>query len=134
MKIINGKQLGYMPNGTVFSDMDASLFNKYYGNGSIPLQGLHIMCGHNDSWFPVESGMFNGVLHMVDYVHCLDGRIVYDFNDPNGGNPEDYWDTITDTDFNDYNENDLVLVYEKEDVEKLIENLQWALNECKEKE
>lgn len=132
MKIINGKQLGYMPNGTVFSHIDSSLIEKYGWNGDMTLNGLHIMCGHDDSWFPVESGMFNGVLHMVDYVHCLDGRIVYSFEDPNGGTPEDYWDTITDTDFNDYDENDWVLVYDREDIEKLIENLQWALRGCKE--
>ena len=128
MKIINGKQLGYMPNGTVFSDIFDLHFDPNGVNGDMTINGLHIMCGHDCDWFPQNSGKFNGVLHMLNYVPCT-GTYVNTFNDENGVD-EMYWDTMTDTDSNDYTANDWVVVYEKEEVEKIIENLQWALNGC----
>ena len=128
MKIINGKELGYMPDGTVFSDIKDNHFDPNGANGDITINGVNIMCGHG-KWCPIESGRFNGILHMLDYVPCT-GTHVDTFNDENGVD-EYYWDIITDTDSNDYTENDWVVVYEKEEVEKIIENLQWALNGCK---
>lgn len=121
MKIINGKELGFMPNGTVFSDISDDYFDPKGANGYVTINGLNIMCGHG-KWSPVESGRFNGVLHMLGYVSCY-GTYVE-------GDDDDYWDSITDTDSNDYDEDDWVIVYEKEDVEKIIKNLQWALNGC----
>lgn len=123
MKIINGKQLGFMPNGTVFSNIIDSYFEPDGANGDMNINGLNIMCGHGN-YCPVESGRFNGVLHMLGYVPCYGTYVEYD---------EDDWDSITDTDSNDYDENDWVVVYEKKDIEKIIENLQWALNGCKDK-
>lgn len=128
MKIINGKQLGFMPNGTVFSDITDRYYNPTGANGDMTINGLHIMCGHG-KWSPVESGKFNGVLHMLNYVDCT-GTHVNTYNTEEKVD-EDYWDTITDTDSNDYTENDWVVVYERAEVEKIIENLQWALNGCK---
>ena len=128
MKIINGKQLGYMPNGTVFSDIFDPHFDPNGVNGDMTINGLHIMCGHDCDWFPQSSGKFNGVLHMLNYVPCT-GTYVNTFNDENGVDV-DYWDTMTDTDHNDYTANDWVVVYERAEVEKIIENLQWALNGC----
>lgn len=130
MKIINGKQLGYMPDGTVFSDIHDPLIKEYGLDGDMTLHGLHIMCGHG-VWSPVESGKFNGVLHMLDYVRCFDGKIGGELKVEVEGDLDDYWNTVTDTDNNDYRENDWVVVYDKEDIEKLIENLQWALRGCK---
>ena len=121
MKIINGKELGFMPNGTVFSDIvDKSFAPSGLNYGlDATINGLHILCGH-DSYFTQETGKFNGVLHMLDYVSC--------FNKDITEQPD--WDTLTDTDSNDYTEDEYVVVYEKEEIEKIIENLQWALNGC----
>ena len=66
---------------------------------------------------------------MLNYIPCT-GTYVDTYN-KNGEVDEYYWDTITDTDSNDYTENDWVVVYEREEVEKIIENLQWALKGCK---
>lgn len=67
---------------------------------------------------------------MLNYIPCS-GTYVDTYNDENGVD-DLYWNTITDTDSNDYDEDDWVVIYEKEEVEKMIENLQWALNGCKE--
>lgn len=122
MKIINGKQLGFMPDGTVFSDITDDYFDPKGANGDMIINGLNIMCGHG-TWCPVESGRFNGVLHMLGCVSCYE-TYVDEYDD-------DDWSSITDTDSNDYTENDWVVVYEKKDIENIIKNLQWALNGCK---
>lgn len=122
MKIINGKQLGFMPDGTVFSDITDKHFDPNEANGDMTINGLNIMCGHGKHC-PVESGRFNGVLHMLSCVSCY-GTYVDEYDD-------DDWSCITDTDSNDYTENDWVVVYEKKDVENIIKNLQWALDGCK---
>ena len=122
MKIINGKELGFMPNGTVFSDIIDKEFvptNAKYGLDAT-INGLHILCGH-DEYFPESSGKFNGVLHMLDTVRCFNTDVAADGHD---------WDAIYDTDFNDYDENNYVVVYEKEEDENIIKQLQWALNGC----
>lgn len=119
MKIINGKQLGFMPNGTVFSDITDEYFRPNGENGDMTINGLNIMCGHDDKYCPVESGHFNGVLHMLNCIPCTGTRVEVD---------EVFWDMIYDTDSNDYTEHDWVVVYERDDVEKIIENLQRALN------
>lgn len=123
MKIINGKELGYMPNGTVFSDINDKDFVPSGATYSLDasISGLHILCGH-DAYFTESSGKFNGVLHMLDCVSCFNKEIE---------ERQDNWKDITDTDFNDYDENDYVVVYEKEEIENIISNLQWALNGCK---
>lgn len=121
MKIINGKQLGYMPNGTVFSDIYDENFDPNGNNGDIEINGLHIMAGHS-KYFPEESGRFNGVLHMINYISCTETEV--DEKDP------DDWTGLCDTDSNDYTENDWVVVYDRWEIEKIIENLQWALNGC----
>ena len=124
MKIINGKELGFMPNGTVFSDITDNHFRPNGTNGDMDINGLHIMCGHDDKWCPVESGRFNGVLHTLNYVSCTGTEVVS--WDEDG----EFFNTIVDTDSNDYTENDWVVVYEKEEIEKIIENLRWALKGC----
>lgn len=65
---------------------------------------------------------------MLNYVPCV-GTYVSLVNDENGVD-ELYWDTTTDTDSNDYTKDDWVVVYERAEVEKIIENLRWALNGC----
>lgn len=122
MKIINGKQLGYMPNGTVFSDIE-SRFDPNDTNGDMDINGLNILAGHDNSeYFSQKSGRFHGVLHMLGYVSCCGTEV-------DEKNPDD-WDDLTDTDSNDYTEDDWVIVYEKWEIEKIIKNLQWALKGC----
>lgn len=123
MKIINGKELANMPNGTVFSDIIDDYFDPNGANGDMTINGLHIMDGHDEKYCPVGSGRFNGVLHMFNYVSCTKTCVdTYD---------EDFWNTLTDIDQNDYTEDDWVVVYEREEIEKIIKNLQWALRGCK---
>lgn len=129
MKIINGIELANMPNGTVFSDIVDNNFEPNGVNGDMTINGLHIMDGHDEKYSPVGSGFFNGVLHMLNYIPCT-GTYV-DTNNENGNVDEEFWDTLTDTDQNDYTKDDWVVVYEKEEVEKIIENLQWALRGCR---
>ena len=124
MKIIDGKELGFMPNGTVFSEIIDGEFDpknaKYEIDATI--NGLHILCGHDD-FFPESSGKFNGVVHMLDTVKCFNKEIHTTIED---------WSESYDTDFNDYDEHVHFVVYEKEEIEGIIKNLQWALNGCKE--
>lgn len=125
MKIINGKELGFMPNGTVFSDIHDPDFLTSGSTYSMPINinGLHIMCGH-DPYFPESSGKFNGVLSMLDHIYSINTEIDEEM-------VRDDWKEPVDTDFNDYDENDYVVVYDKDEVENIIKKLQWALNGCK---
>ena len=128
MKIINGKQLAHMPNGTVFSDITDSNFEPDGNNGDMTINGLHIMCGHDESddYWSTKGGHFNGVLHMLDYVTC------YETTPEDGGFfDEEEWNSTIDTDNNDYDENDWVVVYDENEVMAIIRNLCWALNGCK---
>lgn len=58
---------------------------------------------------------------MLDSVNCFNNKVYTEIED---------WDSIYDTDFNDYDENDYVVVYEKEEIENIIKRLKWALNGC----
>jgi hypothetical protein len=125
MKIINGIQLADMPNGTVFSDITDSHFDPNGSNGDMTINGLHIMCGHDDKYCPVGSGRFNGVLHMIDYVTYYKTE-----TEISGRYDEELWNKTTDTDSNDYDKNDWVVVYNKEEVRAMIRNLTWVLTGC----
>lgn len=126
MRIVNLEELGKMPNGTVFSEVNSTLFNKGIV-GDMEIDGLNIMCGHDDKWNPVESGRFNGVLHMLNYVSL---------NKDSKGNT--YIDSdyafneyaVTDTTGIDYDEDSMFVVYDKTDVIEIINVLQWALTGC----
>lgn len=97
-------------------------------NGDMTINGLHIMDGHDDKYCSLGSGRFNGVLHMLNYIPCTGTHVdLYNEEDEVDG---DYWETVCDTDQNDYTENDWVVVYETKEIEKIIENLQWALRGC----
>lgn len=122
MKIINGKELGYMPNGTVFSDIVDPHFDPNGPNGDMEINGLDIMCGHDDKRMPIESGKFNGVLHMLGDVSCCGTTVDV---------CEDDMDSLTDTDSNDYTEDDWVVIFDRSEIERIIKNLQWALDGCK---
>ena len=124
MKIINGKQLAHMPNGTVFSDITDRDFDPNGAYGDMIINGLNIMCGH-DNYFTPESGNFNGVLPMLQDVPCYKTEIAC-------LDKENIYTDVYDIDMNDYTENDWVVVFEREEVERIIENLQWALDGCKE--
>lgn len=126
MKIVGIKELSKMPNGTVFSEIDPRM-HKQYGAGDFDICGLNIMCGHDDKYCPVESGRFNGVLHMLNYVSVrrnsdgtlsLDSEFGYD----------DY--AVTDTVDYDYDKDAQFVVYDNTDVIEIINVLSWALTGC----
>lgn len=117
MKIISQKELGYMPNGTVYSEITDPNFKIY--NGDAEIRGLHIICGHdNAGYFSAEGGHFNGVLHMLEYVTHSGTECLMD---------ADEWDTATDTTEFDYDKDKYFVVYSSDDIKAIINNLQWAL-------
>lgn len=129
MEIVNLEELSRMPNGTVFSKINDPLFYKGI-IGDMGIDGLNIMCGHDDKWFPVESGTFNGILHMLNYVSLykdsndnIDIKGDYTFNEF----------AVTDTAKHDYDKNIMFVVYDKTDVIEIINVLQWALTGCESK-
>ena len=127
MKVVNLEELSRMPNGTVFSRIIDEHF--YRGiMGDMAIDGLNIMCGHDDMCCPVKSGKFNGVLHMLNYVPLyreLDGSVDID------GDYEFIDYAITDTARHDYDKNDMFVVYDNTDIIEIINVLQWALTGCK---
>ena len=125
MKIVNIKELAHMPNGTVFSEIVDDNFGKC--NGDMDIDGLNILCGHTeDGYFSENSGHFCCVLHMLDYVEVKmdrqDGYILLE---------NSISETTTDTCDHDYDENSYFVVYEESDILKIIDNLTWALNGCR---
>ena len=117
MIIISQKELGYMPNGTVYSEITDPNFKIY--NGDAEIRGLNIICGHdNDGYFSAEGGHFNGVLHMLEYVTHQGAECIID---------EDEWHVVTDTTEFEYDKDDYFVVYSPDDIKAIIDNLQWAL-------
>ena len=120
MKIIKQSELGFLPNGTVYSEF---LESGKPSEGYNMFIGLNIVCGHHEQgYFSKEEGHFNGVLHMLEGVDVNDG-VLYD-------EENDEWNVLTDTCEYDYDEDEYFLVYDKNDIEKIIKALQWALTEC----
>lgn len=122
MKIINGRELGFMPNGTVFSDIAEPDYEPNTFKGDVTIHGLHILVGHDETLTP-ESGAFNGVIPMLDFVSCKGTKVLDDL--------EWYteWGMVYDTTNGDYAENDWVVVYNKEEIKHIIINLQKAIGE-----
>ena len=126
MKVVNLEELSRMPNGTVFSKITDESFYKGI-IGDMDIDGLNVMCGHDETWCPINSGKFNGILHMLNYVPLYresDGSVDID------GDYEftDY--AITDTAKHDYDKNDMFVIYDKTDVIEIINVFQWALTGC----
>lgn len=125
MKIISQKELGHMPNGTVFSEItDPNFYNGF--KGDMKIKGLNIICGHNENhdYFSSTSGHFNGCVHMLNYVDTdliCRKDIFY----------KDDWFTSIDTAEFDYDEDRYFVVYSQEDICAIIRNLLWALRGCK---
>lgn len=126
MKVVNLEELSRMPNGTVFSEIDPR-FHREFGAGDFDICGLNVMCGHS-KYSTEESGFFNGVLHMLNYVSVRrdsNGKLYldsdYNFDEFN----------ITDTAKCDYDKDAVFVVYDKTDVIEIINILQWALTDCK---
>lgn len=127
MKIVNLEELSRMPNGTVYSEIDPRCHRRG-GEGDFDLCGLEIMCGHNSRYSTEESGFFNGVLHMLNYVSVRrdsNGKLYLDSD----YNFQEY--IITDTAKCDYDTDSMFVVYDKTDVIEIINALQWALTDCK---
>lgn len=125
MKIISQKELGYMPNGTVFSKIVDP--NFYRGvNGDMDINGLSIICGHdeNDDYSSSESGHFHACVHMLEYV-SQQNKVCKneDYN-------EDYWFDSIDTCEYDYDKDRYFVIYSQDDIKAIIRNLEWALRGC----
>ncbi len=129
MRIISQKELGYMPNGTVFSEITDPNFYKGI-NGHMEINGLNIICGHDsaDTRFTPEAGHFNGCLHMLDYVSHTNKICDNEEFD------EDDWFTTTDTCEFDYDNDRYFVIYSKDEIKAIIRNLKWALNGCTEED
>lgn len=119
MKIIKGRDLKYEPNGTVYSDITDKYFDPNGVNGDMEINGLHILVGHDDKYNPIGEG-FNGVFHMLDYVTCRGTKVekYHPFALSNG---------CTDTAMCDFEEDEYVVVYTKEEIWSLINTLTWSL-------
>ncbi len=125
MKIISQKELGYMPNGTVFSEIVDP--NFYRGvNGDMDINGLNIICGHNENDYrsSSEAGHFHSCVHMLEYVSQWNKVCENEDYD------EDYWFNSIDTCEYDYDEDRYFVVYSKDDIRAMIRNLEWALKGC----
>lgn len=126
MKIVNLEELSRMPNGTVYSEIDPRCHRRG-GAGDFDLCGLEIMCGHDNKYSTKESGFFNGVLPMLNYVSVrrdLNGKLYLDSD----YNFNEY--SVTDTAKCDYDKDAMFVVYDKTDVIEIINVLQWALTGC----
>ena len=119
MKIINGKDIGKYPNGTIFLHIIDPSFRKYGGDMQLG-GGVNIICGKLKDGSP----RFNGVMHLLKWCPCsIDGTSDVDIN-------EDF-DICYDTTEADYGEQDWLVILSNEEIRKLIRDLKWAIDGCK---
>lgn len=111
MKVVNGKDIGKYPNGTVFAVINDPHYPEY--SGDMDINGLNIICGSDGN------GHFNGVCHLLNYID-VGGTVIDEYN------TNQFWYIPTDTVEWDYDENDWLVVFEKKDIEKIIASLIWA--------
>ena len=111
MKVVNGKDIGKYPNGTVFAVINDPHYPEY--SGDMNINGLNIICGSDGN------GHFNGVCHLLNDID-VDGTVIDEYN------TNQFWYIPTDTVEWDYDENDWLVVFEKKDIEKIIASLIWA--------
>ena len=111
MKVVNGKDIGKYPNGTVFAVINDPYYPEY--SGDMNINGLNIICGSDGN------GHFNGVCHLLNNVDVCDTYIDED-------NTNQFWYIPTDTTEYDYYADDWLVVFEKKDIEKIITSLIWA--------
>ena len=119
MKLIKAKYLGYEPIGTVFSEVhnfSAKRVNELKDGccDDIELDGFAVI------WDGDEKGFFNGCLHLPSYV-SLDKGIPVLLTDKD-------WLESCDTSTADFDENDLVVVWDKNEIRHMIDIFQLALN------
>lgn len=104
MKIVSRDELAKMPNGTVFS----------YLNGGYTIEGFEIITGRYDD----GNDGFNGTLSLEP-----------SFNWDNDSSERiTNWETI-DTAHYDFNEDSLFVVYNKNEIQEIIQWLKWAIGE-----
>lgn len=103
MKIMTRDQLAKMPNGTVFSHFDG--YN---------IEGFEIITGRYDDG---KDG-FNGTLSLEPSFNWDDDSSERITN----------WETI-DTAHYDFNEDSLFVVYNKNEIQEIIQWLKWAIGE-----
>ena len=122
MKLIKAKKLGFEEPGTVFSEVSSFSKNRINELGDkcfddIELCGFSIMCGGD------RNGFFHACLHIPDYVTLDHGKPVRISDDD--------WNSTCDTSTADFDEDDWVIVWDKDEVQHIIDNLKWAINGMK---
>lgn len=118
MKIIKARDLKDEPNGVIYSKITDEHFDPNGNNGDIEINGLNILVGHDDAYNPVGKG-FNGVIHMLNYVTCYKTAVLET-------DPFEFME-CTDTAMHDYEEDEYVVVYTKDEIRSLINTLAWSL-------
>lgn len=119
MRLIRAKDLGYEPAGTIFSNVDdlsAERIHKLKDKccDDIEISGFNLMCGGD------ERGFFNACIHMPSYVSLNNGV-------PIRLSDEDWLDSC-DTSTADFEEKDLVVVWDKDEIRHMIDIFQLALD------
>ena len=104
MNIVNKQELGKLPNGTVFAQYTPMIL---YNN-------IRILTGSSNN------GSWNGELCLFPFI---DDKL-------EGGNClECNWSTVDNT-ASDYDEDQLFAVFDKPEVQQMINALTWALTGC----
>ena len=116
MKVVNGKDIGKYPNGTVFAVINDPHYPDY--SGDMDINGLNIICGSDGN------GHFNGVCHLLNDV-SIGGTVIDEYT------TEQFWYNPTDTTEYDYDENDWLVVFDKKDILRIASMLMWAYDEAK---
>lgn len=107
MLIVNYKDFVKMPAGTVYATYSPCILGE-----------LHIKTdeGHAraDGWY------FNGAMPLLPYVEAFQT-----------GEPHENNIAIYDTDSTDYDETDFFAIFQPRDIERMIAQLRWALDDCR---
>lgn len=122
MRLIKAKKLGFEPAGTVFSDISRHSNERINELGNhcfddVELMGFSIMCGGDDN------GFFHACLDIPNYVSLDYGEPVF--------LTDEEWKSTCDTSTADFNEDEWVIVWDKSEVQHIIDNLTWAINGMK---
>ena len=125
MRLIKARDLGYEPAGTIFSnvsDFSAERVNRLKDKcyDDIEISGFNLMCGGD------ERGFFHACIHMPNYV-SLDKGVPIRLSSKD-------WLEPSDTSTADYEEKDLVIVWDRDEIQHMIDIFQLALNKLKAQE
>lgn len=125
MRLIKARDLGYEPAGTIFSnvsDFSAERVNRLKDKcyDDIEISGFNLMCGGD------KRGFFHACIHMPSYV-SLDKGVPILLSDKD-------WLEPCDTSTADYEEKDLVIVWDRDEIQHMIDIFQLALDKLEAQE